>query len=60
MAQWRSLDVKSDITVVQTITEAIDFAKTIGCHHNGAFVLITGSLRLVGGALSILEPENST
>lgn len=58
-AQWQSFDGKADITVVPTITEALALAKNIGYRSNGALTLITGSLRLVGGALSILEPEIS-
>lgn len=60
MAQWKRLDAKADITVVRTIAEAIEFAKNTGHYCKGALMLVTGSLRLVGGALSILEPGNST
>lgn len=58
MAQWRSLDAKADISAVATITEAIESAKHFGCRYDGALTLVTGSLCLVGGALSILELEN--
>lgn len=60
MAQWKSLDARADVMVLRIITEAIESAEEIGHRYNGALVLVTGSLRLVGGALSILEPENST
>lgn len=58
-AQWRSFNDKVDIMVVFTITDAIGYAKHIGDRYHGALTLITGSLRLVGGALSILESETS-
>lgn len=57
--QWITLNSKAQVTVQSTVTEALQHAKQIGAQHNGAQVLITGSLRLVGAALHILESTQS-
>ncbi|KAI2641079.1 tetrahydrofolylpolyglutamate synthase [Xylaria nigripes] len=55
---WAALDPSAKIAVVPTIEEAIDHMRNIGTSvdkEQKLQVLITGSLHLVGGALSILE-----
>lgn len=54
---WRSVDPLVEITVEPTIEGALNLARSIGDRGEGAQILITGSLYLVGGALSILQPN---
>ncbi|GKZ36840.1 hypothetical protein AbraIFM66950_008072 [Aspergillus brasiliensis] len=58
--KWKTLDPRpaTSISTKETIEEAIDAARIISAQQdtNGTQVLITGSLRLVGGALNILRP----
>ena len=55
---WKSVDSLVDITVEPTIEGALNLACKIGDQGNGMQTLITGSLYLVGGALSILQPNH--
>ncbi|OJJ76459.1 hypothetical protein ASPBRDRAFT_192594 [Aspergillus brasiliensis CBS 101740] len=58
--KWETLDPRSATSILtkETIEEAIDAARIISAQQdtNGTQVLITGSLRLVGGALKMLRP----
>lgn len=56
-ALWANLDSKAQVECKQSVQEAIDLARSIGQPHNGMQALIVGSLYLVGGVISILEPE---
>jgi hypothetical protein len=58
--KWRELDdFDVDIQVYPTISQAIDYVRLLGEGDDGGgrevSVLITGSVRLVGAALSVLE-----
>ncbi|KAI1822595.1 tetrahydrofolylpolyglutamate synthase [Xylaria intraflava] len=56
--KWAALDPGAKVAVVPTIEEAINYMRNLGASVSGGQtiqVLITGSLHLVGGALSILE-----
>ncbi|KAI1752172.1 tetrahydrofolylpolyglutamate synthase [Xylaria castorea] len=56
--RWASLDPKANITVVPTIEDAINHVRGLGAsvgEGQAVQAFITGSLHLVGGALSILE-----
>ncbi|KAI1334104.1 FolC bifunctional protein [Xylariaceae sp. FL0016] len=56
--RWSSLDPSGKVIILPTIEEAISYVRSLGeCSENGdtVQVLVTGSLHLVGGALSILE-----
>ena len=55
---WKSVDPLVDIVVEPTIEGALNLARKIGDQGNGMQTLVTGSLYLVGGALSILQPNN--
>ncbi|KAI9736733.1 MAG: hypothetical protein M1834_000937 [Cirrosporium novae-zelandiae] len=50
---WKSIDPKAEISLERTIEGALKLAKMIGDQGNGMQTLITGSLHLVGGALSL-------
>lgn len=57
--KWRTLDPSAQISLIPTIQEALDHVRSLSKdlkeddHSVQAFV--TGSLHLVGGALSVLE-----
>ncbi|KAK7984992.1 methionine-synthesizing 5- methyltetrahydropteroyltriglutamate--homocysteine methyltransferase [Apiospora saccharicola] len=56
--KWSSLDPKTKVVVLPTIEEAINYVRTVSegvSEGETVQALITGSLHLVGGALSILE-----
>ncbi|KAI1430827.1 tetrahydrofolylpolyglutamate synthase [Xylaria sp. CBS 124048] len=56
--KWATLDPRAKIAVVPTIEEAINHMRDLGSSASEGQtiqVLITGSLHLVGGALSILD-----
>ena len=53
---WKSIDPVVDMTVETTIEGALKLALEIGNRDGGMQTLVTGSLYLVGGALSFLEP----
>ena len=56
---WQSVHPLVDMHVEPTIEGALNLARQIGNQNgNGTQTLITGSLYLVGGALSILQPSN--
>jgi folylpolyglutamate synthase len=55
---WRSSDPVAEISIEPAIDGAIERARDIGFRHNGMQSLLTGSLRLVGGALRLLEGDN--
>lgn len=51
---WKSLDSTTEISQERTIEDALDRAKKIST-ENGIQALVTGSIHLVSGALTILE-----
>ncbi|KAL2756609.1 hypothetical protein ACRALDRAFT_2026654 [Sodiomyces alcalophilus JCM 7366] len=56
--KWRTLDPSAVITLIPTIQEALDHVRSLGKNvREGQSVqaFVTGSLHLVGGALSVLE-----
>ena len=54
---WRKFDPKANILIEPSIRGALQQARRIGDLDGGAMqTLITGSLYLVGGALSFLDP----
>lgn len=66
-ASWKELDQMSDVQVMGTIEEAVDFVRQLAVERKGAgkeedeaidvSVLVTGSLHLVGGLLEVLETK---
>ncbi|OJK05116.1 hypothetical protein ASPACDRAFT_110314 [Aspergillus aculeatus ATCC 16872] len=54
---WRQRDAKASVSSEATIEGAIKLANRIGAAQGGAQILVTGSLHLAGGALSILRPQ---
>ncbi len=54
---WKNIDPNVEISIEPTIEGALNLARRIGHRNNGMQTLVTGSLYLVGGALSLLEPE---
>lgn len=52
---WKSMDLRADISIEPTIEGALDLARRIGDQVNGMQTLVTGSLHLVGSALSLLQ-----
>ena len=53
---WKELDPQATVSSEKTIEGAINLAKRISAQQGGMQGLITGSLHLVGGSLSILRP----
>lgn len=51
---WKSMDPRANISIEPTIEDAMDLARRIGDQVNGMQTLVTGSLHLVGNALSLL------
>ena len=60
ISAWKSVDPAVEISVEETIEGALNLAREIGERENGVQTLITGSLYLVGGALSLLERKESS
>uniref|UniRef100_A0A093XZ96 tetrahydrofolate synthase n=2 Tax=Talaromyces marneffei PM1 TaxID=1077442 RepID=A0A093XZ96_TALMA len=54
--RWEQLDPKPGLYVEPTIEDALALARDIAVEKEGLDVLVTGSLHLVGGALSLLRP----
>lgn len=54
--RWEQLDPKAQLYVEPTIEDALMLAREIAVEKKGLDVLVTGSLHLVGGALSLLRP----
>lgn len=55
-AIWKRNQPDTNILFQPTIQGALAIAREIGKEHGGMQSLITGSLRLVGGALGLLQP----
>ena len=58
-AIWKRTQPDTNILFEPTIQGALEIARKIGKEHGGMQSLITGSLRLVGGALGLLQPYAS-
>ncbi|KAF2656738.1 FolC bifunctional protein [Lophiostoma macrostomum CBS 122681] len=67
-ATWSEIDSSATVTVVKTIEDALNEARSVAKGWVGqegrdgndeVMVLITGSLHLVGGAIDVLETEKS-
>jgi folylpolyglutamate synthase len=56
-AKWSELDEKANVVVMPSIEEAIDYVRALQ-DKDGVSGFITGSLHLIGGALSVLEDAN--
>ena len=54
--RWGQLDPRPLLYVEPTIEDALILARDIAAEKEGLDVLVTGSLHLVGGALSLLRP----
>ena len=50
------IDPEAVIAREDTIEGALNYGKRIGEQHDGMETLVTGSLHLIGGALSLLQP----
>ncbi|KAL2157172.1 hypothetical protein VTH06DRAFT_6393 [Thermothelomyces fergusii] len=57
--RWKQLDPSANIMLIPTIEEAINTARSLATGDHKVQALITGSLHLVGGALSILESADA-
>jgi folylpolyglutamate synthase len=55
-AIWKRAQPDTNILFEPTIQGALEIARKIGKEHGSMQSLITGSLHLVGGALSLLQP----
>lgn len=55
---YRCIDPDAHISIEPTIEGALNLAREFGNRDNGMQALVTGSLRLIGGALRLLE-ENT-
>ncbi|KAF7181984.1 hypothetical protein CNMCM7691_001372 [Aspergillus felis] len=55
---WKELDPQAMVTTTPTIEGALRLAREIGVREDGMQVLVTGSLHMVGGALSVLRPSS--
>jgi folylpolyglutamate synthase len=55
-AIWKRTQPNANILFEPTIQGALEIARKIGKEHGSMQTLITGSLRLVGGALGLLQP----
>lgn len=56
---WLELDSKAKVLSVPCISDAIQRIDEIQCNNGPVQVLVTGSIHLVGGFLSILHPDYS-
>lgn len=54
---WQLPDI-TKVVALYSIEEAVEHARNISGHIGETRALVTGSFRLVGGALSILEEED--
>lgn len=52
---WEEFDRTATVSCERTIEEALHQARKIGDENNGMQALLTGSLHLISGALSLLE-----
>ncbi|KAL2155238.1 hypothetical protein VTH82DRAFT_3914 [Thermothelomyces myriococcoides] len=57
--RWKQLDPSANVMLIRTIEEAINTARSLASDERKVLALITGSLHLVGGALSILETADA-
>jgi folylpolyglutamate synthase len=57
---WKELDPQAMVTIAPTIEGAVRLAREIGDREDGTQVLVTGSLHMVGGTLSLLRPSSHT
>ena len=53
---WKELDSTAHISLRSTVEEALQFAASLASPEYGLQAFVTGHDRLVGPALSILEP----
>ena len=53
-AKWSELDPKAKVVVIPSIEESINYVRALE-DSKGVSAFITGSLHLIGGALSLLE-----
>lgn len=53
---WKELHPDATISIESTIEQAIRLAERVSIQHGGMEAFVTGSLHLVGGALSVLQP----
>jgi folylpolyglutamate synthase len=53
---WKRTQPDTNILFEPTIQGALETARKIGREYGGMQTLVTGSLRLVGGALVFLQP----
>ena len=57
---WNAINPEVEFSIKPTIEEALELAREIGNRGRGMQTLVTGSLYLVGGALTILESNTPT
>ncbi|EDN08134.1 hypothetical protein HCAG_04644 [Histoplasma mississippiense (nom. inval.)] len=57
---WEEFDRTATVSCERTIEEALHQARKIGDENNGMQALLTGSLHLISGALSLLESAGSS
>ncbi|MCJ1415421.1 hypothetical protein MMC32_001753 [Xylographa parallela] len=57
---WKAINPEVEFSIKPTIEEALELAREIGNRGRGTQTLVTGSLYLVGGALTILESNTPT
>jgi folylpolyglutamate synthase len=57
---WKELDPQAITTTAPTIEGAVRLAREIGDREDGIQILVTGSLYMVGGTLSLLRPSSHT
>ncbi|KAH7412583.1 putative tetrahydrofolylpolyglutamate synthase [Cadophora sp. MPI-SDFR-AT-0126] len=57
---WRKIQPDTSISFQPTIKGALELARKIGEYHGSVQTLITGSLHLVGGALSLLQTTKTS
>jgi folylpolyglutamate synthase len=53
---WKEFHPGATVSIEPTIEQAIRLAERISVQHGGMEAFVTGSLHLVGGALSLLRP----
>jgi len=52
---WKRLDPKAQVSLQPSVYDALELAKRVGDRGNGMQTFVTGSTRLVGPALDMLE-----
>jgi folylpolyglutamate synthase len=57
---WKTLDPNAHVSIQPTIHDALELAKQIGDEAHGMQTLVTGTTRLIGSVLAIMNAGRGT